>query len=59
MLLFVSSAMLGVAITPALSIPFKDLSGESRKAVLAAEHQLLFSGKMNRLFTSSAPNGLY
>ncbi len=54
--LCVSSAMLGVAIYAGFINPIqKTYLEESRKAVLAAEHQLLFSGKMNRLFTSSAP----
>jgi Do/DeqQ family serine protease len=48
--------MLGVAIYAGFINPIqKTYLEESRKAVLAAEHQLLFSGKMNRLFTSSAP----
>ncbi len=54
--LCVSSAMLGVAIYAGFINPIHRVYlEESKKAVLAAEHQLLFSGKMNRLFRSSAP----
>ncbi|HMT00485.1 MAG TPA: trypsin-like peptidase domain-containing protein, partial [Saprospiraceae bacterium] len=51
-----ASAMLGVGIYAGLINPIQKVYiEESRKAIQAAEHQLLFSGKMDRFFRSSAP----
>jgi len=48
--------MLGVGIYAGLINPIQKVYiEESRKAIQAAEHQLLFSGKMDRFFRSSAP----